>query len=79
MSAQTVAPGQGDGPAPSHWCYGWPLRLICAITVISYFLAGTAKIAGPLGTDVKLSVTRATITLRQTKVLRTVVNLPEVN
>lgn len=33
----------------SDWRYGWPLRLICAVTVCAYFLAGVAKVAGPLG------------------------------
>lgn len=32
-----------------HWEYGWPVRLICAVTVITYFLAGVAKVAGPYG------------------------------
>ncbi len=31
------------------WQYGWPLRLICTVTVLSYFLAGVAKLMGPLG------------------------------
>ncbi|WP_437877706.1 HTTM domain-containing protein [Sorangium sp. So ce513] len=30
-------------PAP-HGRYGWPLRLLCAITVTSYFIAGVAKL-----------------------------------
>jgi hypothetical protein len=34
---------------PPLWHYGWPLRLICAVTVSTYFLAGVAKVAGPLG------------------------------
>lgn len=28
---------------------GWPIRLICTVTVIAYFLAGLAKVTGPLG------------------------------
>jgi hypothetical protein len=31
------------------WRYGWPIRLICAVTVATYLLAGVAKVAGPLG------------------------------
>ncbi|WP_437783403.1 HTTM domain-containing protein [Sorangium sp. So ce1097] len=30
-------------PAP-HGRYGWPLRLLCAITVTSYFIAGVTKL-----------------------------------
>jgi hypothetical protein len=29
--------------------YGWPIQLVCAVTALSYFLAGVAKVAGPLG------------------------------
>ena len=29
--------------------YGWPVRLLCAVTVAAYFLAGVAKLAGDLG------------------------------
>lgn len=32
-----------------HWRYGWPVQLISAATVISYFLAGVAKVKGDLG------------------------------
>ena len=31
------------------WRFGWPVRLICSVTIIAYFLAGVAKVAGPLG------------------------------
>lgn len=31
-----------------HWKYGWPIMLICLLTVLSYFLAGSAKILGEL-------------------------------
>lgn len=31
------------------WRYGWPLRLMSTVTVVTYFLAGMAKVAGPLG------------------------------
>jgi hypothetical protein len=36
------------GPAP-HWRYGWPIRLMSTVTLATYFLAGVAKVAGPLG------------------------------
>ncbi|MDQ3738972.1 MAG: hypothetical protein M3337_07365 [Actinomycetota bacterium] len=35
-------------PAPS-WRYGWPLQLANTVTVITYALAGVAKLRGPLG------------------------------
>jgi len=31
------------------WQYGWPIMLINSLTVITYFLAGIAKVMGPLG------------------------------
>jgi len=34
--------------APS-WQYGWPLQLINTVTASAYWLAGVAKVAGPLG------------------------------
>ena len=34
-----------------HWGYGWPIRLICAATVVTYFLAGTAKLTGDLAVE----------------------------
>ena len=36
-------------PPPAPWEYGWPIKLICALTAIGYFLAGVAKIMGPSG------------------------------
>ncbi len=35
-------------PRGAHWQYGWPIQLICAVTVGSYFLSGVAKLAGDL-------------------------------
>ncbi|MEW7292147.1 DCC1-like thiol-disulfide oxidoreductase family protein [Aquimarina sp. 2304DJ70-9] len=32
----------------AHWQYGWPIQLICAVTVGSYVLAGIAKLSGDL-------------------------------
>lgn len=31
------------------WIYGWGLQLLCVVVVVTYFLAGVAKVAGPLG------------------------------
>jgi hypothetical protein len=33
------------------WEYGFPIRLICAVTVFAYFVTGMAKAAGPLGSS----------------------------
>ena len=35
-------------PKADSWRYGWPVMLICAVTVGSYLLAGVAKVAGDL-------------------------------
>ena len=35
----------------SHWRYGWPIKLVCAATVLTYFMAGLAKIFGELAWD----------------------------
>ena len=37
--------------AISHWRYGWPIKLICTATVVTYFLAGLAKVFGDLAWD----------------------------
>ncbi|WP_238857849.1 DCC1-like thiol-disulfide oxidoreductase family protein [Poritiphilus flavus] len=34
-----------------NWKYGWPVMLICAVTVGSYFLSGVAKLAGDLALE----------------------------
>lgn len=39
---------KGKKPRTAHWQYGWPVQLICAATVASYFLSGVAKLAGDL-------------------------------
>jgi hypothetical protein len=36
-------------PSPPTWEYGYPVRLLCAVTVVTYLLAAIAKVAGPLG------------------------------
>jgi hypothetical protein len=35
--------------AGGAWQYGFPIRLICTVTVLAYFVTGMAKAAGPLG------------------------------
>ena len=46
-----------DAPTPTttaraagwHWEYGYPIMLLCAVTTVTYFLSGTAKVAGSAG------------------------------
>lgn len=38
----------GNKVKKAHFNYGWPVVLICAVTLGSYFLSGIAKIAGDL-------------------------------
>ncbi|MGI8804922.1 MAG: HTTM domain-containing protein [Thermoleophilaceae bacterium] len=33
----------------ADWRYGWPIQLMKAVTALTYFLAGVAKVKGPLG------------------------------
>lgn len=40
--------GRRAHPEP-HWRYGWPIQLMNAMTALTYFLAGVAKLKGPLG------------------------------
>ena len=52
--ARTRVGAFGGDPPPDavhgrHWEYGYPIRLICAVTVVAYVLAGVAKVVGPLG------------------------------
>jgi hypothetical protein len=46
VDALTGATGSPDGP---DWRYGWPIRLMSTATALTYFVAGMAKVAGPLG------------------------------
>ena len=47
---------QGESVPGSWWeqilaggsQYGWPIQLMCTVTVITYFLAGVAKVASPM-------------------------------
>jgi len=41
-------PAAASSPQPA-WQYGWPLKLICAVTVSAYFVTAVAKLTGPLG------------------------------
>lgn len=47
--------GEQYAEAPSaerrgwHWEYGYPIRLLCAVTVAVYVLSAIAKLSGPLG------------------------------
>lgn len=42
--------GAYSGPDPEgDWRYGWPIRLMNAVTTLTYLLAGVAKVKGPLG------------------------------
>lgn len=46
----TMPSAEPDGEDPAgDWRYGWPIRLICAVTAATYVLSGVAKVAGPLG------------------------------
>lgn len=38
-----------NGSATTGWQYGWPLRLMRTVSASTYFLAGVAKVTGPLG------------------------------
>lgn len=44
-----LARRSGREPKSSSWRYGWPVRLVAAVTAACYFVAGTAKVAGDLG------------------------------
>lgn len=33
----------------TSWQYGWPIQLMNTVTTLTYFLAGVAKVKGPLG------------------------------
>jgi predicted DCC family thiol-disulfide oxidoreductase YuxK len=35
-------------PVVPHWRYGWPVRLLCAATALTYFVSGLAKVFGEL-------------------------------
>ena len=39
----------GSAALEPSWRYGWPIKLVIALTVSSYFVTAVAKLAGPLG------------------------------
>jgi hypothetical protein len=41
-------PARAARPGES-WRWGWPIRLVCAITALSYLVAGIAKVTGDAG------------------------------
>lgn len=50
LSLDTRRDDVSAAPDPDgDWRYGWPVRLMSTVTVLTYFLAGVAKVAGPLG------------------------------
>lgn len=48
-SSSNLFGSPGSRNMAGDWQYGWPLRLMNAVTVAIYFLAGVAKIKGPSG------------------------------
>jgi len=49
LSLDALAARSFGGPTAADPRYGWPLQLCSAATASTYFLAGVAKVAGPLG------------------------------
>lgn len=47
--AFAIDAGRKGREAIAHWRYGWPVKLICSATVLTYFLAGVAKVNSDLG------------------------------
>jgi len=41
--------GRARRDLAAGWQYGWPIRLICTVTVLCYLVTGVAKVMGPLG------------------------------
>jgi predicted DCC family thiol-disulfide oxidoreductase YuxK len=39
---------KGGDAIALHWSYGWPVRLLCAATALTYFVSGLAKVFGEL-------------------------------
>ncbi len=36
--------GRRRGPGDRHWSYGWPIRLLALVAVLTYFVSGWAKV-----------------------------------
>lgn len=51
LSADSAGKKNNIGNGKIDWRYGWPIKLICVITVITYVLSGVAKISGDLSWD----------------------------
>lgn len=49
LDAQRRSAAGARAEPASAWQYGFPIQLICAVTVFAYFVTGMAKVAGPLG------------------------------
>jgi len=49
VAAAWTGPRAEDRHRDWHWEYGYPVKLLCAVTVAVYALSATAKLAGPLG------------------------------
>lgn len=47
--ARSLDARRRETPAGASWRYGWPVQLLSATTVATYFVAGVAKVKGPLG------------------------------
>lgn len=41
--------GANASPPQPGWQYGWPVKLMCALVVSTYFVTAVAKLSGPLG------------------------------
>ncbi len=48
-AADVLAVGVRPASTAAHWRYGWPVQLVSALTLATYFLAGFSKIAGDSG------------------------------
>lgn len=49
LSVDALKETTKDFPSELDWRYGWPVRLMGAVTALTYLLAGVAKVMGPLG------------------------------
>ena len=49
LDSRRQAGATGRREPAGAWQYGWPIRLICAVTVLAYFVTAVAKVTGPLG------------------------------
>ena len=47
--ASLLASPGAIAPRLPSWQYGWPVKLMCALTVSAYFVTAVAKLSGPLG------------------------------